>query len=119
MRCSGRRARPVRISILPGVTNDTGTVSRFGPKQVGARVNPTIELARCLLLLADLPNFALDRLSRYDTAGLWHQVGQVLFALDVLDRRKPQERRGRFDTASQPERASYERGDGGNFKGCT
>jgi hypothetical protein len=49
------------------------------------------ELARCFLRLANLPNFALDRLSRYE-ASLWRQVGQILFALDALDRRKPQER---------------------------
>jgi hypothetical protein len=50
-----------------------------------------IELARCFLRLANLPNFALDRLSRYE-ATLWRQAGRILFALDALDRRKPQER---------------------------
>jgi hypothetical protein len=50
------------------------------------------EFARCFLRLAYLPNFALDRLSRYE-AMLWRQAGQILFALDALDRRKPQERR--------------------------
>jgi hypothetical protein len=49
------------------------------------------ELAQCFLRLAYLPNFALDRLSRYE-ASLWRQAGQILFALDALDRRKPQER---------------------------
>jgi hypothetical protein len=53
------------------------------------------ELTRCYLRLANLPNFALDRLSRYE-ATLWRQVGQVLLTLDALDRRKPQERRFRF-----------------------
>jgi hypothetical protein len=53
------------------------------------------ELTRCYLRLADLPNFALDRLSRYE-ATLWRQAGQVLFTLDALDRRKPQERKFRF-----------------------
>jgi len=56
--------------------------------------NSTIEFARCFLRLANLPNFALDRLSRYE-ATLWRQVGRILFALDALDRRKPQERRRR------------------------
>jgi hypothetical protein len=51
----------------------------------------TVEFARCFLRLANLPNFALDRLSRYE-ATLWRQVGRILFALDALDRRKPQER---------------------------
>ena len=34
--------------------------------------NPTIEFSRCFLRLANLPNFALDRLSRYE-ATLWRQ----------------------------------------------
>ena len=54
-----------------------------------------LEFARCFLRLANLPNFALDRLSRYE-ATLWRQAGRILFALDALDRRKPQERRRRF-----------------------
>ena len=41
-----------------------------------------------------MPNFALDRLSRYE-ATLWRQAGRILYALDALDRRKPQERRRR------------------------
>jgi hypothetical protein len=47
------------------------------------------------LRLANLPNFALDRLSRYE-AILWRQVSQILLALDTLDRRKPQDRGRRF-----------------------
>jgi hypothetical protein len=35
--------------------------------------------------------FTLDRLSRYE-ATLWRQAGRMLFALEKLDRRKPQER---------------------------
>jgi hypothetical protein len=42
--------------------------------------------------IANLPNYVLDRLSRYEVT-LWRQVGQILFALDSLDRRKPQERK--------------------------
>jgi len=52
------------------------------------------------LRLANLPNFALDRLSRYE-ATLWRQAGRILFALDALDRRKPQERRCRFHVGSR------------------
>jgi hypothetical protein len=47
------------------------------------------------LRLANLPSYPLDRLSRYE-AILWRQAGQILFALDALDRRKPQERGRRF-----------------------
>jgi hypothetical protein len=62
-------------------------------------VDPVTELARCFLRLAHLPSGALDRLSRYE-ATLWRQVGQILFMLDALDRRKPQERRGTHQTDS-------------------
>jgi hypothetical protein len=53
----------------------------------------TIEkTARCFLRLANLPNF---RLSRYE-ASLWRQASRILYALQTLDRRKPQERTRRF-----------------------
>jgi len=69
------------------VLNELQTVPDPG-KKAGA---PTTEFARCFLRLANLPNFALDRLSRYE-ATLSRQLGRILFALDALDRRKPQER---------------------------
>jgi hypothetical protein len=56
---------------------------------------PAAEFAQCFLRLANLPNFALDRLNRYE-ATLWRQAGQILCALDALDRRKPQERTAHF-----------------------
>jgi|SRR6516165_9461714 hypothetical protein len=52
-------------------------------------VAPDVEFARCFLRLCNLRNYAIDRLSRYE-ATLWRQAG--LFALDSLDRCKPQER---------------------------
>ena len=64
-------------------------------KSVGPAVDRTADLAQCFLRLANLPNYALDRLSRYE-ATLWRQAGRILFALDALDRRKPQERGRRF-----------------------
>jgi hypothetical protein len=60
---------------------------------------PNVEFARCFLRLANSPNFALDRLSRYE-AILWRQAARILFALETLDRRKPQERMRRFLLAS-------------------
>jgi hypothetical protein len=77
-----------------GVTNATTS----GPKSVEPALDTTVEFARCFLRLANLPNFALDRLSRYE-ATLWRQAGRILYALDALDRRKPQERthRSRVD----------------------
>jgi hypothetical protein len=70
--------------------NNIATLSGSGMKADAT----TIEFARCFLRLANLPNFALDRLSRYE-ATLWHQAGRILHALEILDRRKPQERRHR------------------------
>lgn len=61
------------------------------PGRTGVSLDPSADLARCFLRIANLPNFALDRLSRYEAA-LWRQAGQILFALDFLDRRKPHER---------------------------
>jgi hypothetical protein len=48
-----------------GVTNAT-IVPSSGPKSVEPALDTPIELARCFLRLANLPNFALDRLSRYE-----------------------------------------------------
>ena len=36
-------------------------------KLAGQMANPSVGLARCFLHLANLPNLALDRLSRYET----------------------------------------------------
>jgi hypothetical protein len=70
-----------------GITTGTEDVPNSRPQPV----DPAADLARCFLRLANLPSFVLDRLSRYE-AILWRQVGQILFALDALDRRKPQDR---------------------------
>jgi hypothetical protein len=74
-----------------GVANTTemSPASRLASTQ--SQVAPDVELARCFLRLCNLPNYALDRLSRYE-ATLWRQAGQILFALDNVDRRKPHER---------------------------
>ena len=80
-----------------------------GPKSVEPDVHHTVEFARCFLRLANLPNFALDRLSRYE-ATLWRQARQTLFALDALDRRKPQERGRRFRIGRRSELPSFGRG---------
>jgi len=52
----------------------------------------SLDVARSFLRLANLPNFALDRLSRYEAA-LSRQLAQILFALESLDRCKPGKRR--------------------------
>jgi hypothetical protein len=63
----------------------------YNGNRARSAISPTVEFARRFLRLANLPNFALDRLNRYETI-LWRQVCQVLYSLDALDRRKPQER---------------------------
>jgi hypothetical protein len=73
-----------------------GTVPNSGKKADA----PNVEFARCFLRLANLPNFAIDRLSRYESA-LWRQASRILYALETLDRRKPQERMRRFLIASE------------------
>ena len=89
------------IHAVFGRTNSAGAhaashsaVSKMEPvPNSGNNVDlPNVEFARCFLRLANLPNFALDRLSRYETT-LWRQAGRILYALETLDRRKPQERR--------------------------
>jgi hypothetical protein len=70
-------------------TSEMSLVSRLASTQ--GPVAADVELARCFLRLCNLPNYALDRLSRYE-ATVWRQAGQILFALDSLDRRKPHER---------------------------
>jgi hypothetical protein len=64
-------------------------------------------LAQCFLRLANLPNFALDRLSRYE-ATLWRQAGRILLALNALDRRKPQERNRQLRINNHHERLIYD-----------
>jgi hypothetical protein len=91
------RANPISYDRDPasrGIATNATTVPSSGPKIVGPVLDTTVELARCFLRLANLPNLALDRLSRYE-ATLWRQAGRILYALDALDRRKPQERRRR------------------------
>ena len=93
------RADPVSFNPAShGITNGTEILSSSGPKSVELGADPAADLARCFLRLANMPNFVLDRLSRYE-ATLWRQAGQILFALDALDRRKPQDRGRRFRPA--------------------
>ena len=54
---------------------DTEAVTDLGPPSADLAMGGAVELARCFIRLANLPNYALDRLSRYE-ATLWRQVGQ-------------------------------------------
>jgi hypothetical protein len=78
-----------------GITTTSVVEPNFSIKSPDLVADPALDLARCFLRLANLPNYALERLSRYE-AILWRQVGQILFALDHLDRRKPHERSRRL-----------------------
>jgi hypothetical protein len=66
-------------AISHGAANKMETVPSSGKNAD----SPTVEFARCFLRLANLPNFALDRLSRYE-ATLWRQAGRILYALEKL-----------------------------------
>jgi len=103
-----RRADAVDVDpAAGGMTNVSEEVGNLGPKSVVTDVPHTVELARCFLRLANLPNCALDRLSRYE-AILWRQVRQTLLALDALDHRKPQERGRRFPIGRRSVPPSFE-----------
>ena len=91
-----------------GIDEDVPDLVRKSAKTAN---NSATELAHCFLRLANLPNCALDRLSRYE-ATLWRQAGQILFALDVLGRRKPWDRRRRFRVGSRQELAVYDPEEG-------
>ena len=99
-----------RVRAAQGIASGMEDPTGPAPRAAGPVAGPT-ELARCFLRLANLPNFALDRLSRYE-ATLWRQAGQILFALDALDRRKPHERRRRFHVGGRQELPPFEPDEG-------
>ena len=98
---------PQADSISAHAASDNTVSNREMVRYSALKDVPAVEFARCFLRLANLPNFALDRLSRYE-ATLWRQVGRILFALDALDRRKPQERRRYFRIGSPQQVADFE-----------
>jgi hypothetical protein len=87
--------------LLPGSRDVIHTIFRGDNPETNANA-PAVEFARSFLRLANLPNFALDRLSRYE-AILWRQASRIIYALETLDRRKPQERMRRRWFPSQGE----------------
>jgi len=78
------RRRPDRETTDAG-SHDTLSVMEAVPDSEKSSNVHTGDFARCFLRLANLPNFALDRLSRYE-ANLWRQAGRILYALERLDR---------------------------------
>jgi hypothetical protein len=94
-------ARADQIDTDPGgASHGIKAATETVPGSETEPVDPGSDLARCFLRLANLPNFVLDRLSRYE-AILWRQVGQILFALKALDRRKPLDRERHFRIGSR------------------
>ena len=93
-----------------GIVNAIETCSASGLTSAQGQVAPDVELARCFLRLCNVPNYGLDRLNRYE-ATLWRQAGQILFALDNMDRRKPQERIRRFRLGSEQAPSGVGRGE--------
>jgi hypothetical protein len=105
------RAEPIINNREPAshsITNTTEALLSSEPYPIGPTLDPALDLARCFLRLANLPNFALDRLSRYE-ATLWRQAVRILYTLDALDRRKPQERRRRLRIDECPELPTFGR----------
>jgi hypothetical protein len=94
-------------SVSPGFTNSTEDVPDSVREFVEPAISPNVAFARCFLRLANLPNYALDRLSRYE-AILWRQVRQIMFTLDALDRRKPQDRKRHFRFGNRQGLSPYE-----------
>ena len=82
--------------------NATELLPQFEPETAEPIADPSRHVAQCFLRLANLPNHALDRLSRYEQT-LWRQVAQTLFALNALDRRKSQERSRHFSAGGHSE----------------
>jgi hypothetical protein len=95
------------VAMQPDRTDEPAYIALIHQSK-NTRTWATPMAAHCFLELAASPNETLDRLSRYE-ASLWRQVGQVMFALDALDRRKPQERRRatRNASGSQAERIRF------------
>jgi hypothetical protein len=96
------RANPGHVG-HSSASHDAANETETRPSCMRNALRPSnTEFARCFLRLANLPDYALDRLSRYE-AILWRQVRQILIALDALDRRKPQDR-GRYFRLGQFDR---------------
>jgi len=80
-----------RDSFSAHTASDNASNLEAAPGSIMTIDSPAVQFGRCFLCLANLPNFALDRLRRYESS-LWRQASRILYALETLDRRKPQER---------------------------
>jgi len=97
----GRQVRQAREQAIE--TSCPNPIAPDDDAQLQERANDDVEgltaasadtaddLTRSFIRLSNLPSYPLDRLSRYE-ATLWRQACQILFALQLLDRRKPWDR---------------------------
>jgi hypothetical protein len=117
-----RRATGIETALFESVTADPGKVEHLrlrptlveaadlpaqnqlhvvAPRQSDAdaaneiSLNAKTDIGNCFLRLAELPTFALDRLSRYEHL-LWRQSRQIVFTLESLRRRKRAPSRSSF-----------------------
>jgi hypothetical protein len=90
-----RRSNEVDVDREVATNGAADALLGSAANSVEPHVHHNVNPARCYLRLANLPNYALDRLSRFE-ATLWRQIRRTLCTLDGLDRRKPQERGRRF-----------------------
>jgi hypothetical protein len=89
-----RRATGMETAIFDSATDNARSL--FESKSASAfNFDTKTVLADGFLHLATLPNFALDRLSRYEYV-LWRQARQIIFALELLRRRKSDSKRMNF-----------------------
>jgi hypothetical protein len=94
-----RNAVPINGGVPPS-QQDSADDIETGSGSAVAQAAESYDLTHSFVRLSNLPTYPLDRLSRYE-ASLWRQACQILFALQVLDRRKPWER-ARFRVGQQP-----------------
>src|SRR5215469_8541282 len=105
--------RPSKLDYIrskPNICADTSKAGNYSQIPVvlftlcctGRRLAVQLSSSPNAMRLANLPNFSIDRLSRYESS-LSSQARQILFALDALDRRKPQERAHRSRCDKDPE----------------
>jgi hypothetical protein len=71
------------VAASQGSANGSETLPTSELTVVDPSVDPTSELARCFLRLANLPNYALDGLNRYE-ATLW-RTRRVLTCKRLID----------------------------------
>src|SRR5262245_33111018 len=86
-----RRATGIETAIFDSATEEARPL--FGTKPASAiNFEAKTAIAESFLQLAELPTFALDRLSRYEYV-LWRQARQIIFTLESLQRQKREPRR--------------------------